>query len=1512
MKDAAMPPLSAVLIGHDTLALACARLWAEAGHRLAAIATRHEGLADWARAEGLRLVAPGPGLADRLADVPFDWLLSVANLDLLPPALLALPARGAVNFHDAPLPERAGLNAPVWALLDGAREHGIAWHLIEPAVDTGPILAERRFAVAEGETALSLNARCFAAALESFPEVMAQLAGTPRPVRQDPGRRLRLHRGKDRPQGAAVLDPARPAADLAALVRALDHGAYPNPLACPKLDCGPALARVLEAEPVPEGAGAEPGLVLAAEGDRLTLATGQGALRLRLAPLAGPLPPLAQGDRLPVPDAARVGARDAALQATVPAEAHWRARLNALRPAALPPLGGRPGAGALARALPGEADLALAALALRQAGGPCDLALAVPGRDVQAPWLPLRAEGATLADLRAALARGREEAAQGPMALDLPQRLGRPAPALPALALGPVPGAALWTEGGTLHGDPAQLAPEAFAILADRAAHLAAQAAALPPDTPLAALDPVPPAERDRIARANATEGPFDPRPLPEQVAARAARTPDAPALSVRDRTLTYREAEDRAARLARALRGMGAGPGTRVALHLPRSADLVIAALAVQKAGAAYVPLDPAYPADRIALYLEDSEAAIVVTDSAHAGRLPPHGARLLLLDRDWPEGPDAPGPAPDDLAYLIYTSGSTGRPKGVMLTHRNLANFLAAMDARIGADRPGTWLAVTSLSFDISILELLWTLSRGFHVVVQGDEERAQVAGDAAPSRGSVDLSLYYWGNDDGEGRDKYRLLLEGARFADAHGFRAVWTPERHFHAFGGPYPNPSVTGAAVAAVTRHLDVRAGSCVAPLHHPLRIAEEWAVVDNLTNGRAGLAIASGWMPEDFVLRPEAAPPANKAAMIEAIGTLRRLWAGEAVEFQGPLGPQHIVTQPRPVSKHLPLWVTTAGNPETWREAGRLGANVLTHLLGQTIEEVGRKIALYHEALREAGHDPSAFTVTLMLHTCLAETREAARETARGPMKAYLKSAAGLIKQYAWAFPAFRKPQGAAQPADLDLRSLSQEETEAILDFAFERYFEESGLFGTVDDAVARIEQVRAIGVGEVACLIDYGIPVDTVLDGLRPLARAAAAFRGPGADDFSIAAQIARHGVTHLQCTPSMARMLLAHDDSRAALGRLSHLLVGGEALPAALARDLRALVPRVTNMYGPTETTIWSSTEEVTGEETGTVGLGAPLLNTTFHVLDETMAERPFGEEGELWIGGEGVAAGYWKRPDLTAERFVDTPHGRLYRTGDLARREAGGLAFLGRADGQVKLRGFRIETGEIEAALEAVPGVAQAAVALREDVPGNPQLVAWWTGTTDRGEAELRQALAARLPAHMVPARIVRLAAMPLTPNRKLDRKALPPPPARRDAAPEPAAPAPTIPAAAPAAPPAAATGTPSLPRLAALWQRLLGIEAPGPDAHFFDLGGHSLLAVQAHREIRTTLGVAGLGVTDIFRFPRLADLAARIDALTGAAPAPAVPQAQPPAAPEGEAGDLAARRRALRARRMEGAA
>ncbi|MEW6301937.1 MAG: MupA/Atu3671 family FMN-dependent luciferase-like monooxygenase [Verrucomicrobiota bacterium] len=348
---------------------------------------------------------------------------------------------------------------------------------------------------------------------------------------------------------------------------------------------------------------------------------------------------------------------------------------------------------------------------------------------------------------------------------------------------------------------------------------------------------------------------------------------------------------------------------------------------------------------------------------------------------------------------------------------------------------------------------------------------------------------FSLFLWGNDDAPGRDKYRLMIEGAKYFDRHGFEAVWTPERHFHAFGGPYPNPSVTGAALAAVTERLGIRAGSCVSPLHHPIRIAEEWAVVDNLSNGRVAIAFASGWQLNDFVLCPENHAE-NKRVMLEQIDQVRRLWRGEKIAFRNPLGQEVLIqTLPRPVQPDLPLWITTAGNPDTYRQAGELGGNVLTHLLGQTLEQVAEKIAVYRQARAAAGHDPATGRVTLMLHTLVGGDDAEVRELVRRPMKDYLRSSLKLVAELAGNMPAFvRAGDANSKSQDVDLRALPEREIEALLDVAFERYYETSGLFGTPATCARMVECCRNAGVDEIACLLDFGVPTARVLDSLENL----------------------------------------------------------------------------------------------------------------------------------------------------------------------------------------------------------------------------------------------------------------------------------------------------------------------------------------------------------------------------------------------------------------------------------------
>jgi hypothetical protein len=271
-------------------------------------------------------------------------------------------------------------------------------------------------------------------------------------------------------------------------------------------------------------------------------------------------------------------------------------------------------------------------------------------------------------------------------------------------------------------------------------------------------------------------------------------------------------------------------------------------------------------------------------------------------------------------------------------------------------------------------------------------------------------------------------------------------------------------------------------------------------------------------------------------------------------------------------------------------------------------------------------------------------------------------------------------------------------------------------------------------------------------------------------------------------------------------------------------------------------------------------------------------------------LYIGGAGVTAGYWQRDTLTDERFVtaDFAEGRLYRTGDLVRWTPDGqLAFLGRSDHQVKIRGQRIELGEIEAALAAQPGVTGAVVVPRGG-SGAEQLVGYVTAAQPVDEAAVKQALAARLAEAMVPARIVTLEAFPLTPNKKIDRKALPDPqPHRLQAV---------------AAEPLSGD---LQAKIAAVWSRLLGIANIGAADNFFELGGHSLLAVQAHRELRDTLGLTTLSITDIFRFPTLSSLANHAEGIAGGTEKAEEQATGTSAAPDRS--DTMSKRRAMRANR-----
>lgn len=1505
-------------MGDESLLVQCGVALRERAHTVRAIITESAGVADWATGEGLAVYTPEALLAGALELEPFDWFFSIANLRIVPKRVWQLARSGAVNFHDGPLPRYAGLNTPAWALLAGETEYAVTWHLFGAGIDDGDILVQAPVAIEAEDTSLTLNTKCFEAGIASFSDLLSQIerGALDKRVQDEPaGQYFGRHQ---RPDDGATIDPLAPAAAADRLLRALNFGrGYSNPLSLGKIATRHGAFNVVDARVETTPHAAAPGTVLRIDGEGAHVALSDGELVVSaLSDWTGtevkPAQVLSAGETLcGVDPAAAADLNDLVLR-LAKGERRFAERiiafsdldLTGVRPETT---GATPAVASLdlgpSSVPPGHAGVAavLGYLVRMQGDARISIALADDALTVDArawrgyvaPVVPFVLEpsaGLSVEDLRQRVAD--EFAALRELrgfSSDLVSRLPgvdrfRPSFGL-VLAGSPetadlLAGTAVTIAVPEKHGrvrllyDQTRFSEADASAMARRLA-VFGQALSQSPVAPVASLPVMTQAELHAvIVEANATQRDYSRDALVHGLFAdQARRTPDAVALVCDGQSVTYAELDRRSSHVAAALVSAGAGPHCLIGLYMRRSAELVVGALAILKSGGAYVPLDPTYPPDRLAFMISDSKCPIVLTTEDLKAAVPDPTPRHVTIEealRDDGHVPAVSSQGADSLAYVIYTSGSTGQPKGVMVEHRNVVNFFAGMDDRI--DYPSSsqpvWLAVTSLSFDISVLELFWTLTRGFKVVVLTDKPALQATEHSrrrASRVGGMDFSLFYWGNDDAAGALKYQLLLDGARFADTHGFCAVWTPERHFHAFGGPYPNPAVTGAAVAAVTRNLDIRAGSCVLPLHHVARVAEEWAVIDNLSNGRAGLALAAGWMPEDFLLRPENAPPNNKTAMLNGLETLRQLWRGEAVGFEAPGGKiVNVVTQPRPVQRDLPIWVTTAGNPDTYREAARHGAHVLTHLLGQSIAEVGDKIRIYREALAECGRNPDDYKVTLMLHTLVGSDRDEVRELARGPMKDYLKSAAALIKQYAWAFPAFKKPAGMSNPNEVDLQSLDPEELDAIIEFAFLRYFDDSGLFGTVQDALDRVAQVKAIGVDEIACLIDFGVPRSSALSALEPLAKVVAGVNGSLSDvieesvDGSIGGLIRQYDVSHLQCTPSMAAMILSNDEDRAALARVSHLFIGGEALPGSLLADLAtATRAEVVNMYGPTETTIWSATHRAEPTE-GVVPLGTPIANTQLYILDNALRPVPDGVAGELFIGGDGVTRGYLNRDALTRERFLANPFvadGRIYRTGDLVRRGASGaLDFLGRVDFQVKVRGYRIELGEIEACLNKHPGVTDSVVIAREDKPGDIRLVAYVRPLAGRvAEGALREHVRATLPDYMVPAHFVSMAAFPLTPNAKIDRKALPKP---GDAV---LAVSSQIAFVAP-------TEDVEI-RIADAFKRALGVEKIGTLDNFFALGGHSLLAVQVHRELKKSVA-SNLSITDIYRFPTVGGLAAHI--------------------------------------------
>jgi natural product biosynthesis luciferase-like monooxygenase protein len=340
--------------------------------------------------------------------------------------------------------------------------------------------------------------------------------------------------------------------------------------------------------------------------------------------------------------------------------------------------------------------------------------------------------------------------------------------------------------------------------------------------------------------------------------------------------------------------------------------------------------------------------------------------------------------------------------------------------------------------------------------------------------------EFSLFFFSADSGERKSgQYDMLLESTKFADENGFVAVWTPERHFQRFGGLYGNPSVTGAALAVLTKRISIRAGSVVVPLQNPLRVAEEWAMIDNLSNGRVAIAAASGWHVNDFVLSPDSYQN-RYADMFQKIETIQKLWRGESVSLPNGSGvATEVRILPVPIQEELTIWMTGQSD-ETFFQAGKLGFNVLTanFILKNNMGEFVRKVQIYRDAIKS--HHNRRGYVTLMAHTFVGENEDEIERIAKPAMAQYIRVNIGM-QQNNSAGSGYEKTNfGGLAERDVEIMTAMQVKQNLRGPLSF---------IGTVNRCIEQAQYLKENGADEIACLIDFGIEMDGVMASLRRLA---------------------------------------------------------------------------------------------------------------------------------------------------------------------------------------------------------------------------------------------------------------------------------------------------------------------------------------------------------------------------------------------------------------------------------------
>ena len=352
------------------------------------------------------------------------------------------------------------------------------------------------------------------------------------------------------------------------------------------------------------------------------------------------------------------------------------------------------------------------------------------------------------------------------------------------------------------------------------------------------------------------------------------------------------------------------------------------------------------------------------------------------------------------------------------------------------------------------------------------------------------SVDFSLLFFSDIRPEisNQAKYQFIRDLVVFGDRQGFKACYFPERHFNQFGSIFANPAILAANLIPQTEHIRFRTAGVSLPLHHPAEVVEWWAMNDILSGGRVDLGFGSGWNKKDFIYASQSFDKRREICS-EQIPIVQKLWRGETVEFEGHQGVmEEIKIHPQPLQKELNVWLLVSKSDSGFEHAGRQGYNVFTMLYGNNLAAMAKKVAIFRKARAEAGLDPKAGKVTLMLHTLVHPDIELVRNAVEKPFKAYIKSTLDA--------------HVAAVPKDLGLEGQQVDEAQkaSMLDYAYQRYFKTGALFGSVADANHMVEQVKQADIDEIACLMDFGADHHIVKDSLQYLQQVVNTAKGKGA----------------------------------------------------------------------------------------------------------------------------------------------------------------------------------------------------------------------------------------------------------------------------------------------------------------------------------------------------------------------------------------------------------------------------